>query len=111
MIRDSLSFLSVVAVILATTACTGHPYQMAQVELDPSKYEVITEGEIETTGIMLFGFIPIQQNNRVQRAVDYLLRQHGGDELVNITIRDRWFWAYVLNGYKTSVRGTVVKKK
>jgi hypothetical protein len=43
--------------------------------------------------------------------VDYLLRQHGGDELVNITIRDRWFYAWVLNGYKTSVRGTVVKKK
>ncbi len=65
----------------------------------------------DTADPMLFGFIPIQQNNRVQRAVDYLPRQHGGDELVNITIRDRWFWAYVLNGYKTSVRGTVVKKK
>ncbi len=111
MIRDGLSLLSVVAVILATTACTGTPYRMAQVELDPAKYEVVGEGEIETTGIMLFGVIPIQQNNRVQRAVDYLLKQHGGDELVNITIRDRWFWAYVLNGYKTSVRGTVVRKK
>jgi len=30
---------------------------------------------------------------------------------VNPEISERWFWAYILNGYHTTVRGTVIKYK
>ncbi len=35
----------------------------------------------------------------------------GGDALLNPTITERWFWAYVLNEYTTTIRGIVVKIK
>ena len=84
---------------------------MAEVELDSSKYQNLGKGEIATTGLMLLSFIPVNLNNKTERAVNYLIDEKNGDELVNISIRESWFWAWVLNGYKVHVEGTVVKSK
>jgi len=60
---------------------------------------------------MLLGFIPIKQNNRFKVAYDQAIQNKGADRLVNPTIKERWFWAWILNGYSFSVTGTAVKKK
>lgn len=73
--------------------------------------EVLGPTEGESTGIMLFQFIPINQNDRFQKAYDMALESKGATRLVNPTIEERWFWAYVLNGYKFKVSGTAVKQK
>ena len=96
---------------LIATGCVGRAYRFANVDLDPAKYEVVGTDQIQTTGLMLFGFIPIQQNSKIERAIRYLIEKHGGDELVNIEVRERWWWGYVINGYLVRVEGTVVKKK
>lgn len=102
----------VLAGLLAiSTACAGTTYTLADVELDPNRYQTLGEGEIKTTGLMLFNVIPIQNNDKFQRAADYIIKQKGGDELVNVRVKESWFWAYVLNGYQITMRGTVVKKK
>ncbi len=78
----------------------------------PAPDEVVlgpTEGE--STGIMLFQFIPIKQNDRFQVAYDKALKSKGATRLVNPTIEERWFWAFVLNGYNFKVSGTAVKQK
>jgi hypothetical protein len=59
----------------------------------------------------LFGFIPINQNERFQSAYDRALQSKGATRLVDPTIKERWFWAWVLNGYSFTVSGTAVKKK
>jgi hypothetical protein len=102
--------LSALALLLGT-ACTGHSYTMAKVELDPNRYETLGQAEIKTTGLMLFGFIPIQNNNKIERAANHILEERGGDEIVNISVTESWFWAYVLNGYQVKMAGTVVKKR
>jgi hypothetical protein len=92
-------------------ACTGTTYTMANVELDPNRYETLGQSEIKTTGLMLFGLIPIQNNDKIQRAADHIIKKMGGDELVDIRVTESWFWAYILNGYQIEMKGTVVKKK
>lgn len=73
------------------------------------KYEVLGEGYGQATGIMLFNIIPIRQNQRFVRAYNAAVQSKGGDRLINLTIKEQWFWAYIMNGYITSVSGTVVK--
>ncbi len=75
------------------------------------QYEVIGKAEGRATGIMLFNFIPIGQNVRFQRAYNQAVTEGQGDDLLSPEIDERWFWAYVLNGYVTHVKGDVIKYK
>jgi len=92
-----------------SVGCVGVPVQMTSVKGD--NYEVLGEGEGKATGIMLFNFIPIGQNQRFEKAYNAAVASKGGDYLLNPEISERWFWAYILNGYVTTVKGTVVKAK
>ncbi|MFT5703069.1 MAG: hypothetical protein ACI9TO_000430 [Rickettsiales bacterium] len=89
------------------SSCSSAPKRIGVEAKRP--YEVIGKGEAQTTGIMLFSVIPIGQNTKLSRAYDAAVRQAGGDDMVNINITESWFWAYVLNGYKTKIEGDVVR--
>ena len=39
------------------------------------------------------------------------LEPEGGDALINTQVQEKWFWAWVLNGYTTTVSGDVIKLK
>jgi len=73
--------------------------------------EVLGPATGKSTGVMLFQFIPINQNDRFQGAYDAALASKGATRLINPTIQEKWFWAYILNGYSFTVSGTAVKKK
>ena len=103
-------FLCLVLVTFAA-GCAGVPVQMTSPAIDSSKYEELGEGMGRSTGIMLFSVIPINQNQRFLKAYNAAIRSRGGDKLLNPVVSERWFWAYVLNGYVTTIRGTVVKEK
>ena len=87
------------------------PLQMSSPAPDSSKYEVLGEGKGTAAGVMLFNIIPIKQNDRFQRAYDAAVASKGGDKLLDPVISENWFWAYILNCYKTTVKGTVVREK
>ncbi len=55
--------------------------------------------------------VPIRQNNRVVRAQNSSIQTKGGDVLINTQVQGKWFWAWVLNGYTTTVSGDVIKLK
>jgi hypothetical protein len=98
--------------LLGLLACfaAGCMSQPLKIETRPkASYRELGEGEGKATGIMLFNVIPIGQNERFLRAYEAAVRSKGGDALLNPEISERWFWAYVLNGYNTTVRGTVIK--
>ena len=46
-----------------------------------------------------------------QRAMTRMMQEKGGDALADVTIRESWFWAYVLNGYSVKIEGKVLKKR
>ncbi len=96
--------------IFALTACHSVPLQIPTAPPGPDE-EVLGPAMGSSTGIMLFGVIPIKQNTRFEAAYNQALQSKGADRLVNPTIKERWFWAMVLNGYSFTVTGTAVKKK
>lgn len=94
---------------LVLAGCTGTPMKTQQ--YDSSQYTVMGHSEASATGLMLLGFIPIRQNDRFVRAQTAAIQAKGGDALINTQVQEKWFWAYVLNGYTTTVSGDVIKLK
>ena len=96
---------------LVLTGCVSMPLNVGPPpNLQEGKnYTVLGEGEGSSVGIMLLQCIPINQNQRFEKAYEEAVKSKGGDRLINPTIEERWFWAYVLNGYIFKVKGTVVK--
>ena len=89
--------------------CVSQPLKVPTV--DKRAYDTLGEGKGSSTGLMLFTFIPIGQNERFVRAYDPAVKSKGGDALIDPVIKENWFWAYILNGYSTEITGTVIKYK
>ncbi|WP_454842685.1 hypothetical protein [Pseudomonas hormoni] len=108
-----MNYLSKVVAVsllgLVLAGCTGAPMKTQQ--YDASQYTVVGHSEASATGLLLFGVIPIRQNNRFVRAQDAAIKAKGGDALINTQVQENWFWAWVLTGYTTKVSGDVVKLK
>ena len=94
---------------LVLAGCPGTAMKTQQ--YDSSQYTVVGHSEASATGLMLFGLIPIRQNDRFVRAQSYAIQAKGGDALINTQVQEKWFWAWVLNGYTTTVSGDVIKLK
>ncbi|MGR2709537.1 hypothetical protein B7453_09630 [Pseudomonas sp. IB20] len=93
----------------ALSGCTGTAIKSPQ--YDSSQYTVLGHSEGSATGVMLLGIIPIGQNSRFVRAQDAAIKAKGGDALINTQVQEKWFWAWVLNGYTTKISGDVIKLK
>ncbi len=102
---------AVALVGLMLAGCVSMPLNMNTPpnQQEGKDYTVLGEGEGSSVGIMLFQFIPINQNQRFEKAYEEAVKSKGGDRLLNPTIEEQWFWAWVLNGYIFKVKGTVVK--
>lgn len=94
---------------MVLTGCTGTAIKTRQYA--SSQYTVVGHSEASATGLMLFGLIPIRQNDRFVRAQSSAIQVKGGDALINTQVQDKWFWAWVLNGCTTTVSGDVIKLK
>ncbi len=91
--------------------CASNPLRIPTLqEKSPGKdYQVLGKGGGGAVGIMLFGLIPIGQNQRFERAYEEAVKSKGGNRLIDPVIKETWFWGVILNGYITEISGTVVK--
>jgi len=103
------SFL-LAAALLTSVSCTSAPLVIQTPPVGPNE-QVLGKVTGSSTGLMLLQFIPIKQNSRFQDAYNEAIQSKGATRLVNPTIQERWFWAYILNGYSFTVSGTAVKNK
>lgn len=94
---------------LTLAGCTGTAIKSPH--YDSNQYTVLGHSEASATGLMLFGLIPIRQNNRFVRAQNAAIQAKGGDAMINTQVQENWFWAWVLSGYTTTISGDVVKLK
>jgi hypothetical protein len=99
------------AVLLITTAaCHSTQVRIPTAPVGPNEKALgTTEGE--SAGMLLFGFIPIKQNERFENAYNQAVRKAGGTRLTDVTISERWWWGYVIFGYVFKVQGTAVANK
>jgi len=96
--------------LVATAACQSAPVKLPSASIGPNEKSLgPTEGS--STGIMLFGVVPIIQNTRFENAYHEAVQKAGGTRLTDVTISEQWFWGVVLNGYIFTVQGTAVGNK
>lgn len=99
--------------ILAGTllACSGDPMRINsvtdQAEIDKTQGRTITA---KAAGFQLFLVIPIMVNSRHERVWQALLAQAGNDAISDVTITERWTYAYVGTAYTTVVQAIVYPK-
>ena len=74
-------------------------------------YDIIGKGEGSAGGFMLLQFIPIAHNSKLQRAYDEAVQSRGGDDLINLVLKESWYWAYIGDGYRVHIEGDVIKYK
>ena len=105
-----LGLLLGVVLLVSTTAC--HSSQL-RIPTDPVGPNERSTGvaDAHAGGFMLFGFIPINQNSRFQRAYTAALQRSGSTRLADIVISERWFWTPVGDGFVFQVQGTGVAPK
>jgi hypothetical protein len=90
------------------TGCVSDPLKFPKCDMTNAK--VLGESEGSSAGIMLFQFIPINQNTRFNKAYAEAVSKLGGTCLTDPVIEERWYWAYLFNGYIFKVKGTVVRE-
>lgn len=93
--------------LFSTAACHSSQVKLPTAAVGGSE-KALGHTEGSSVGIMLFGFIPIGQNSRFENAYLEAVQNGGGTRLTDVVISERWFWAYVLNGYIFKVEGTAV---
>ena len=96
--------------VLFQIGCAGQQYSLPLPD-NKSNYDTIATDSVTATGVHLFGIIPINLNNKVERATETLKAKYNGDAVTNVSVQERWYWAYILNIYKTEVTATVLKRK
>jgi hypothetical protein len=92
---------NLVLLLLVTCALVGCTSTALKIPGAPIQADEKALGEArgKATGIMLFQLIPIGQNTRFEAAyARALASQPGATRLTDVTIREKWFWAWVLNG-------------
>ena len=103
------SILSLGLLSLVASGCVSQPLRIPTVT--KTSYDTLGEGKGSATGLMLFNFIPIGQNERFVNAYEAAVKSRGGDALLDPVIKESWFWGYILNGYTAEITGTVIKYK
>lgn len=96
--------------LMGTAACQSAPVKLPSAPIGPNE-KSLGQTEGSSTGIMLFGVVPIIQNTRFENAYQEAVLKAGGTRLTDVTISEQWFWALVLNGYTFTVQGTAVGNK
>jgi hypothetical protein len=92
-------------------ACAGNTYQLPLPQYDTAQYEEVGRASETAMGAHIFGLFPAGLNNKTERAIQSVIAQRGGDAITDVTVKERWWWAYVLNLYQVDVEGTVLRKK
>ena len=99
-----------VVLLVATVACHSTQVRVPTAPVGPNE-KALGPTEGSSVGMLLFGVIPINQNERFEKAYTQAVQKGGGTRLTDVTISERWWWGYVLNGYVFKVQGTAVTNK
>ena len=75
----------------------------------PEKYAELGNGECKACSFILFSLIPIRHSSMPRRAYTCAVETVGGDDLINPTLQESWYWTPVGYVRCTKVSGLVIK--
>ena len=101
----------VVFIMFVFAGCAGK-----QVTFDPVDQNNmdLTKGRslsASASGFQLLLFIPININDRHERAYQILRGQAGGDYITDIKVQESWSYAFIGTVYKTTISATAYPHK
>lgn len=112
--RLSRARLAVIGIVVLLTACAGSPVRLSTTDQVPPATEIDrTSGRqvsASASGFQLLLLVPININDRQQRAFELLAAQAGGDYLTNISVEESWTWALVGTVYTTRMTATAYRR-
>ena len=103
--------LAGIATVTALTACAGTPVLLGTHVAGPIPDGTERAIEAEACGFQLLLFIPININDRAQRAYYLLEGQAGGDFITDVQVEERWTYGLVGTAYCTALRARAVRPK
>lgn len=91
-------------IALALAGCSGKFTKVGPER--PVHYTPTGEAHGSACGVLLFNLIPINLNDRTERAYQQAIKTAGAEGLIDPTLVDRWYFIYVGGLYCTDVQGT-----
>jgi hypothetical protein len=91
---------------LLVSGCVGNPITFPDVggeKIDSTRGRPI---RASACGFQLMLFIPININERAERAYASLRERAGQDVIADVKVQERWFYAFVGTGYCTVLQAT-----
>ncbi|MBL0729278.1 hypothetical protein [Piscinibacter sp. HJYY11] len=108
------SWVPLLASASLLAACQGVPVDFSgstvtdRTQIDPYKGQRISA---EASGMQVALFLPINVNDRQQRAFADLRRQAGDRLLTDIVVTETWRWAFIGTVYTTRLDATAYPRK
>lgn len=103
---------SISLIVLGIVGCSGTPVHIAS--QSPKLYEHTKDQGSQITasasGFQLLLFIPIEINERQERAYQLLKAQAGGGYITDVKIQESWTYALVGTVYTTTMTATLYAK-
>ena len=91
---------------LVALSCVGPTVKLSnqrELSYDPSQSRTIRASEC---GYQVFGWVPLDVLDRAQRAYYSLLSQASGDVILDVKVRERWYYALIMTIYCTDLEAT-----
>lgn len=95
---------------LTTVACQSTPLHFPGDPIGPNE-KSLGPSEGTSFGMLLFKFIPINQNRRFENAMQEATAKAGGTRLTDVTISETYIPGYVFDAFIFKVQGTAVGNK
>ncbi|MFA5455949.1 MAG: hypothetical protein WC272_11605 [Sulfurimonas sp.] len=109
--KKIITIASLTVVGFLSVGCSGKPITIQTPEMkniEGSKGVVMSAS---ASGFQLLLFIPIDINDRHERAYQQLKAQAGGGYITDVKVEESWTYAFVGTVYKTTLTATVYSKE
>ncbi len=105
--------IAVLLICFFLTGCAGKPIKFVSSDIHSDKIDFSKGRPIHATasGLQLLLFIPININDRHDRACQLLKAMAGNDYISNVKIQEEWTYAFVGTIYKTTISATAYPYK
>ena len=107
--RTLLRLLPLVAVTLLG-ACAGAPVALGTRTLPPLEVVSTRVVTAKACGFQLLLFIPINVNDRMERAYQLISAQAGADYITDVQIEESWTYGFVGTAYCTTLKAKALRE-
>ena len=93
---------------LLASGCSGVPVDLGSRVGQAAPTGPSRDIQASNCGFQLLLFIPINVNNRLQRAYAKLEEQAHGDYITDVRVQERWTYGFVGTGYCTELKAKAI---